>query len=73
MANVLQVTLASKVDHVTDMLAKLVAALVPPNPVNNIVSLVGRGHNHQVRGNPSAGDAEGLDTSRRAVLNSSRG
>jgi len=28
-------TLASKVDHMTDMLAKLVAALVPPNQVDN--------------------------------------
>jgi len=34
-ANVTQMTLASKVDHVTDMLAKLFAALVPPNPVDN--------------------------------------
>jgi len=31
-ANVTQMTLASKVDHVTDMLAQLVAALVPPKP-----------------------------------------
>jgi len=72
-ANVTQMTLASKVDHVTDMLAQLVAALVPPNPVDNIVSLVGRRHNHQVRGNPSAGDREGLDTSRIAVLNFRQG
>jgi len=34
-ANVTQMTLPSKVDHVTEMLAKLVAALVPPNPVDN--------------------------------------
>jgi len=34
-ANVTQMTLASKVDHVTDMLVKLVAALVPPNPIDN--------------------------------------
>jgi len=34
-ANVTQMTLASKVDHITDMLTKLVAALVPPNLVDN--------------------------------------
>jgi len=35
MANVTQMTLVSKVDHVTDILAKVVAALVPSNPVDN--------------------------------------
>jgi len=34
-ANVTPMTLASKVDHMTDMLPKLVAALVPPNLVDN--------------------------------------
>jgi len=34
-ANVTQMTVESKVDLLTDMLAKLVAALVPPNQVNN--------------------------------------
>jgi len=34
-ANVTQMTVASKVDQLTDMLTKLVAALVPPNPVDN--------------------------------------
>jgi len=40
-ANVTQMTLASKVDHVTDMLAQLVAALVPPNLVDNTRELGG--------------------------------
>jgi len=34
-ANVTQMTVASKVDRLTDTLAKLVAALVPPNQVDN--------------------------------------
>jgi len=34
-ANVTQITVASKVDQLTDMLAKLVAALVPSNQVDN--------------------------------------
>jgi len=40
-ANVTQMTLASKVDQVTDMLAQLVAALVPPNLVDNTRELNG--------------------------------
>jgi len=34
-------TLALKVDQVTDMLAQLVAALIPPNPVDNTGELDG--------------------------------
>jgi len=34
-ANVTQMTVVSKVDQLTDMLAKLVAALVPPNQVDH--------------------------------------
>jgi len=40
-ANVTQMTLASKVDQVTDMLAQLVAALLLLNPVDNIRELDG--------------------------------
>jgi len=40
-AQVTQMTLASKVDQVTDMLAQLVAALVPPNLVDNTRELNG--------------------------------
>jgi len=40
-ANVTKMTLASKVDHLTDMLAQLVAASLPPNPVDNTRELDG--------------------------------
>jgi len=40
-ANVTQMTLASKADQVTDMLAQLVAALLPPNLVDNTRELNG--------------------------------
>jgi len=40
-ANVTQMTVASKVDQLTDMLTKLVTALVPPNPVDNTRELSG--------------------------------
>jgi len=40
-ANVTQMMLALKVDQVTDMLAQLVAALIPPNLVNNTRELNG--------------------------------
>jgi len=40
-ANVMQMTLASKVDQVTDMLAQPVAALLPPNLVDNTRELDG--------------------------------
>jgi len=40
-ANVMQMTLASKLDQVTDMLAQLVAVLVPSNLVDNTRELSG--------------------------------
>jgi len=57
----------------TDMLAKLVSALAPRTRQAPPASLLGRRHNSLVWDTPSAGNAEGLDTSNGAVLNSSRG
>jgi len=51
-ANVTQMTLALKVDRVTDMLAELVAALVPPNLVDNTRELNGPRAQSQGTGQP---------------------
>ena len=68
-ANVTQMMVASKVAQMTDMLAKLVSTLAPPNQVNSARELSGPQAQSPGTGHPSAGNAGDLDISKRAALN----